>query len=89
MGDSIRLAKNISGEVDKYVLKLWPGTKNLGVKKAPFFVLMGAHMPCVLVELFFVDNQFDGNNIKKPSFKSDLTYSLFSGIKKFLKETRK
>ena len=28
----------------------YPDVRNLGVKKGPFYVLVGAYMPCVLVE---------------------------------------
>ena len=86
MPDSIKLARNISEAVDSFILTSWPGTANLGVKKGPFFVLVGAHMPCVLVELFFIDNKYDGEKLMKPAFQKDLAYALYLGIEKFLNQ---
>jgi N-acetylmuramoyl-L-alanine amidase len=40
-------------------------TKNRGVKKAPFVVLIGASMPSVLAEIGFVSNPRDEGLLKK------------------------
>ena len=40
--------------------------KDLGVKQAPFVVLIGAVMPSVLAEISFVTNKQDGALLKTP-----------------------
>lgn len=84
LADSVRLAKSISAGVEQFVLHNWPGSTNLGVKKGPFYVLVGAHMPCVLVELFFIDHKLDGERLAKTDFRKDLAYALYLGIEQFL-----
>ncbi len=41
--------------------------KDLGVKQAPFVVLIGAQMPSVLAEIAFVTNRTDAALLKQPS----------------------
>jgi len=36
------------------------GVTDLGVKRGPFYVLVGAYMPCVLVETSFLTNPTEG-----------------------------
>jgi N-acetylmuramoyl-L-alanine amidase len=84
LADSIKLAKDISKSIDHLIIKSWKGSRNLGVKKGPFYVLVGAHMPCVLVELFFIDNKSDGERLANPQFRKDLAYALYIGIEDFL-----
>jgi N-acetylmuramoyl-L-alanine amidase len=54
------------------------------VKRAPFFVLVGAHMPCVLVEVGFIDQVDDGRILATPEFRNDMADALFVGIRSFL-----
>ncbi len=84
MDESIRLAHYIEDEVVLATKKRWPAIKSLGVRKAPFFVLVGAHMPCVLVELFFIDNQADYKRLSTPQFRSALARGIVRAIKRFL-----
>ena len=58
--------------------------RSLGVKKAPFFVLVGAHMPCSLIEMFFVDNPVEGRKLHDDSFRSALAAGIADGIVRFL-----
>ncbi len=54
-----------------------------GVKSANFFVLRGAYMPSVLVELGFISNIEEGKNLNSESYQDRLVESLFYGIKSF------
>jgi N-acetylmuramoyl-L-alanine amidase len=57
--------------------------KDLGVKKALFYVLVGARMPSVLVEMFFITNRTEGPALSRESYQDALVESLYSGIQKF------
>jgi len=46
--------------------------------------LMGARMPCVLLEMFFADNAEDARLLGKESFREDLARAIGKGIDKFL-----
>jgi N-acetylmuramoyl-L-alanine amidase len=81
---SLQLAHQINVSVMDFVARRWPGVKSLGVKRAPFFVLVGAHMPCVLVEVGFIDQVDDGRILATPEFRNDMADALFVGIRSFL-----
>ncbi len=62
--DSITLAHWLQGAVVDGMAKPLGEVKDLGVKKALFYVLVGARMPSVLVEMFFITNRQEGRAIK-------------------------
>jgi len=84
MHDSILLAHAIEEQVLLGLKGRWSGVRSLGVKKAPFYVLMGARMPCVLLEMFFADNVEDARLLEKESFREDMARAIGEGIDKFL-----
>lgn len=57
---------------------------NLGIKKGPFFVLMGVKAPCVLNELFFIDNPADLKMLNDQRVRQEIASALAAGIKEFL-----
>lgn len=85
--ESIQLASTLNREMISFMSARWEGVRSLGVKKAPFYVLVGAHMPCALVELFFINNAVDGANLIKKDFRHDLAKGLFHAIERYLIET--
>src|ERR1019366_4344117 len=42
------------------------GSRNRGIKKAPFIVLIGANMPSILAEISFVSNPTDERKLETP-----------------------
>jgi N-acetylmuramoyl-L-alanine amidase len=56
------------------------GTKNRGVKKAPFVVLIGAQMPAVLAEIGFLSNPAEEALLKKPEQRQKIAEALYKGI---------
>ncbi len=87
LDDSIILSHMIQNETLRSLKKKYPEVDDKGVRKAPFFVLVGAHMPCVLVEMLFIDNVKDAKLIKEPTFKSDIARGIFEGIRVYGKRT--
>ncbi|MBV8207612.1 MAG: N-acetylmuramoyl-L-alanine amidase [Acidobacteria bacterium] len=67
-----------TGEVAKA-----PGLRNRGVKKAPFVVLIGAHMPSVLAEISFVSNPADERRLRTPEYRQRIAESLYRGISRY------
>lgn len=57
--------------------------KNRGVKQANFYVLRGAFMPSVLLELGFMTNKYEERKLKKDSYQQKLAWAIFEGIKDF------
>jgi N-acetylmuramoyl-L-alanine amidase len=57
--------------------------KDLGVKQAPFVVLIGANMPSVLAETGFVTNPQEARLLKGSAYRQKLAESLFNAIRKY------
>jgi N-acetylmuramoyl-L-alanine amidase len=54
--------------------------KDLGVKQAPFVVLIGAVMPSVLAEISFVTNKQDGALLKTQIYRQQIAQALLDAI---------
>lgn len=55
-------------------------TRDRGVRKAPFIVLIGAQMPSVLTEVGFLSNAREEGLLKKPDYRQKIAESLLRGI---------
>jgi N-acetylmuramoyl-L-alanine amidase len=59
------------------------GLKDLGVKQAPFIVLIGATMPSVLAEISFVTNTQEARLLKGNAYRQRIADALFNAIRKY------
>jgi N-acetylmuramoyl-L-alanine amidase len=57
--------------------------KDLGVKQAPFVVLIGAAMPSVLAEISFVTNPQEVRLLKGNAYRQRIAEALFEAIQKY------
>lgn len=60
-------------------------SRNRGVKRAHFIVLIGANMPSILSEISFLSNPNDERVLKKPESRQKLAQSLYDGIFNYVK----
>ena len=60
------------------------GTRNRGVKKAPFIVLIGANMPSILAEISFLSNPRDEHKLEAPEYRQQIAESLYRGLAKYV-----
>ena len=65
--ESLRLAKTVNDAVVRHVSTRYPGAQSLGLKQAPFYVLVGARMTAVLVEASFISNVREESRLRDPS----------------------
>jgi len=54
------------------------------VKRGPFYVLVGAYMPCVLVETAFLSHPVEGRRLAREEYRADLAQGLYTGIAAFV-----
>lgn len=54
--------------------------QDLGVKQAPFMVLIGAQMPSVLAEIAFLTNRTEANLLKQNAYKQQIAQALCDAI---------
>jgi N-acetylmuramoyl-L-alanine amidase len=57
--------------------------RNLGVKQAPFMVLVGATMPSALAEVSFLTNRQEATLLRSTAYRQQIAEALFSGITKY------
>lgn len=83
--ESSRLAQNVHSAILSGIdQKIFGKVKNLGVKQAPFYVLIGADMPAILLEIAFLSNEDDARNLQDPKFVASLTKEIASGIRSYM-----
>jgi N-acetylmuramoyl-L-alanine amidase len=56
---------------------------NRGVKQAGFYVLGGAAMPAVLIEIGFVTNPREERRLKSTRYRDDIARAIFAGLAEY------
>jgi N-acetylmuramoyl-L-alanine amidase len=84
LNNKINESRDLAATVQKSMAKRL-GAKNralrdLGVKQAPFVVLIGAVMPSVLAEISFVTNKQDGALLKTGAYRQQIAQALFEAV---------
>ena len=80
-------SRDFAGHVQRAMVdRLRPSNKSLkdlGVKQAPFIVLIGATMPSVLAEISFVTNPQEAKLLKSNVYRQRIAEALFNAIRKY------
>ncbi|HKW01281.1 MAG TPA: N-acetylmuramoyl-L-alanine amidase [Vicinamibacterales bacterium] len=63
--------------------------RDLGVKQAPFVVLIGAQMPSILAEISFLTNRSDATLLKQGSYRQKIAQALCDAIVKYQASLKK
>ncbi|MEI6805684.1 MAG: N-acetylmuramoyl-L-alanine amidase, partial [Myxococcaceae bacterium] len=86
VSDSVRLGRIVQDSLCGNLLQQWDDIKNLGLKQAMFYVLMGAKMPAILVETSFISNKTDEKRLKDDAYQHALAEGIVQGILRYTKE---
>ena len=81
--ESRQFAERIQKSLYSTSLKSNSRTKDRGIRKAPFVVLIGASMPSVLTEVGFVTNARDEALFKKPEYRQKVAEGLYQGLSRY------
>jgi N-acetylmuramoyl-L-alanine amidase len=81
--DSVTLAHRLHDSLLASMATRLGDVKDLGVKKALFYVLVGARMPSVLLEMFFITNKTEGRAMTQEAYQDSVVDALFEGIQKY------
>jgi N-acetylmuramoyl-L-alanine amidase len=65
------------------------GAEDHGVKQAPFYVLAGARMPAVLVEVGFISHEDESAKLRTREYRDRIADAVAEGIRAFRNETRR
>jgi N-acetylmuramoyl-L-alanine amidase len=87
--ESNRLAHQVQGGMVRQVEKRYASAKSLGVKQAPFYVLVGANMPSILVETGFLTNSREKKRLATQGYREAIADGLCTGIASYIQETEK
>lgn len=84
LAESSGLAERIQSELNRLT-----GTRNRGVRQAPFRVLRGATMPAVLVEVGFVSNPEEESKLARDDYRDRIVEALANAVRAYLGELRR
>jgi N-acetylmuramoyl-L-alanine amidase len=83
LAESRELATLVQGSLMRTVSAKRRAVQSLGVKQAPFVVLIGAQMPSVLAEIGFITNRAEATLLKQPAGRHAVAEGLFEAIVKY------
>lgn len=63
--------------------KHYPNVKDKGVRKGPFWVLVGAQMPAVLVEAGFITNPTEAKRMANSTYQKRFAQGIAEGIERY------
>ena len=87
--ESRMLAQYIQDSMVGNLKVKFTGIEDLGVKKAPFYVLLGAQMPSALVEVSFLSCNDEARRLALPSYRQAIAAGLYLGIINFIQSLGK
>jgi N-acetylmuramoyl-L-alanine amidase len=85
INESSRLAYEVQKGIINRVKRTHKKVKNLGVKQAPFYVLIGAEMPAILVEMGFITNPTERRLLLTSKYIGYLSNGIVRGIDHYVK----
>ncbi|MGM0451908.1 MAG: N-acetylmuramoyl-L-alanine amidase [Thermodesulfobacteriota bacterium] len=88
INESSRLATYVQGALYQNLSDRYNRINNKGVKQAPFYVLLGAQMPSILIETAFISNKRECRRLLDPQYQKTLCRGILDGIKRYIETTR-
>ncbi len=93
LNDKIDESKDFADQVQRAMIRRLkaqnPNVKSLGVKRAPFVVLIGAGMPSVLAEISFVTNKQEAGLLRTGAYRQRIAEALFDAVMQYQQSLKK
>jgi N-acetylmuramoyl-L-alanine amidase len=86
INESSRLAHAVQGGLSKDLHRNYRNIKDLGVKEAPFYVLIGAQMPSIMVETSFITNKREEKRLASSAYQDAIVEGIVDGIRAYIKQ---
>jgi len=80
INESNKLALDVQNNMLYLLKKRYKNIKDHGVRKGPFWILVGAQMPAILVELGFVSHPQESKRLTNTSYQNRLANGIANGI---------
>jgi N-acetylmuramoyl-L-alanine amidase len=88
INESSRLAAYVQSSMVGHLRnKRYTRVKSKGVKQAPFYVLLGAQMPSILIETAFISNPRECKRLINPKYQDRIAEGIVQGIRNYIKAT--
>jgi N-acetylmuramoyl-L-alanine amidase len=84
INESSRFATSIHKSVVSSLGKTGYEGKDHGVRQAPFYVLVGAQMPSILLEMGFMTNAAECSLLQNETYQCNIIDGIISGIESFM-----
>ena len=78
--ESKELAQTIQKNLVHTLSQKYSGVRDLGVKRGPFWVLIGAEVPSVLVEISYLSNPAEEEKLRDPQYLERVALGIYQGI---------
>ena len=82
--ESSKLANMVQDTLVDHLKSQYSNIKSKGVKQAPFYVLLGAQMPSILIETSFISNAKECKRLSSDSYQEHLCEGIVKGIQKYI-----
>lgn len=82
--ESVNLANYVQRSLISNLEVNYGHVLNLGVKQALFYVLFGAKMPSVLVEVSFISNPLEERLLSRDSYRQDIAKAIAEGLNSYI-----
>jgi N-acetylmuramoyl-L-alanine amidase len=87
VSESTRLASYVQQYMARSLKRKYKQIRSKGIKQAPFYVLLGANMPSILIETSFISNPRECKRLISKNYQKQLCQGIIDGIKRYIKET--
>ncbi|NIA18970.1 MAG: AMIN domain-containing protein, partial [Xanthomonadaceae bacterium] len=88
ISESSRLARAVQDSLVKRLKSKYRDVKNLGVKQAPFYVLIGAQMPSILVETSFLSHKMEEKRLSSAAYRQKVAEGIAAGVKVYIEQVK-
>jgi len=83
--ESSRLAHEIQKGMVSRIRRGYRAVKDLGVNQSPFYVLIGAQMPAILVQAGFLTNHMELKRLSSKKYQESVAEGIIRGINAYIK----
>lgn len=87
VNESTRLASYVQQSMAGALKRRYKQIRSKGIKQAPFYVLLGADMPSILIETSFISNPAECKRLVNKNYQKQLCQGIIDGIRRYIKET--
>jgi N-acetylmuramoyl-L-alanine amidase len=85
--ESMRLAHSVQNSMIDSLKKDYSRIEYLGVKYALFYVLVGAEMPSILVEISFISNREEERRLNSNKYRESIAHAIARGLDSYISQS--